>query len=125
MMVRFKSSTVMSVMMERRSEPWAMALLIGAVVGAPIVEEVVFRVCVQSGLLAWTGRRAVSIGATSVLFVLMHIGSAAWYTLPALGVLSIALGIAYERTGRVGVPILIHAGFNAVNVLLAVFLSLA
>jgi membrane protease YdiL (CAAX protease family) len=46
-----------------------------------------------------------------------------WYALPSLLALSIGLGVAYERTGKVAVPILVHAGFNAANLAAAVALA--
>lgn len=104
------------------TELWPIAAVaFGALIGAPIVEEVLFRVCVQSGILAFTRSRWAAILLTSVVFVALHSGgsSASWHALPTLFVLSVALGVAYERTRRVGVVILAHAGFNAVNVALA------
>lgn len=112
------------------------AIILGAAIGAPILEEFIFRVFAQSALLTFTRRRWLSIFLTSVFFLLLHIGSAtfadnpskvenpsgvAWYALPSLFILSLGLGLAYERTGRIAVPILIHAAFNVVNLAVAIF----
>ncbi len=35
--------------------------------------------------------------------------------------LSVALGASYERTGRLGVPIVMHGAFNALNLAIALF----
>jgi membrane protease YdiL (CAAX protease family) len=120
---------------------WAWVIAAGAVFGAPIVEEVLHRVCVQSGLVLITRSRWIGIVLSSGLFVLMHVGlgggssesgaggeaggagGVPWYALPSLLALSIGLGVAYERTGKVAVPILVHAGFNAANLAAAVALA--
>ena len=111
---------LLKVMMERRSEPWAMALLIGAVVGAPIVEEVVFRVLLQTALQKAVGSAWAGILLTSAVFTMIH-----WGAVPpesfavaaaSLCSLSVCMGVAYERTRMAGVPIVMHAMFNLANV---------
>ena len=99
-----------------------------AVVMAPLVEEVLFRgmfqtamrvflgaywVAEKSGsnrsLVAWT-----AIGVTSVLFAVVHADAGHW---PVLFVLSLCLGYAYEKSGSLVRPIVIHAIFNGIMVL--------
>lgn len=147
----------LALIVNHRGEVWAWALIAAAVLGAPIVEEVVFRGYLQSALLGWTKLPWLSITITSVLFAAVHVGPAtmsgsAWmldswirsglvevgllaqgpaqasgaaasgvpyYALVPLFILSLGLGIAFERTKRLGVPIAMHAGFNALNVALA------
>lgn len=98
----------------------AAALTIGAVVGAPIVEELMFRVFLQSALLRLLGRTWPAILITSVLFALIHLGGGVsgreGYLLFPLFVLGVAMGIAYERSRNAVVPMLMHATFNLVNV---------
>lgn len=115
-----------------RSDPDVMYRVVTiavAVVAAPVMEEIVYRGFVQSGLgkLAglvgagrWAGHAAVV--ATSGLFTLMHVGAAEPHALPTLFVLSLVLGVAYERTGRMVVPIAAHAVFNAANTALALLM---
>jgi len=103
---------------------WAWVMVGAVVIGAPIVEELLYRLCVQSMFLrltrgAWQGWAAVLL--TSGVFALMHLALAPPSAVVSLFVLSVGLGIAYERTGRLGVPVVMHAGFNAVNVGLVVF----
>ena len=50
-----------------------------------------------------------AIGLTSLLFALVH---PAWTWAPIFA-LSLCLGYAYERTGNLWVPIVIHAAFNS------------
>lgn len=101
------------------AQPWAVALMVGAVIGAPIVEEVVYRVFVQSALLRLSGSPWVAIVATSAAFAGVHAPSVPYYALFPLFTLAVAMGLAYERTRRLGVPIVMHMGFNAANIALA------
>lgn len=100
---------------------WAKVVLIAAVVlAAPIVEEVMYRGCVQTAISRATGSSWAGIGFTSAFFVLMHAAAVpreAWLGAGlTLSVLSVALGLAFARTGRIVTPIVIHACFNAANV---------
>lgn len=92
-----------------------------AVIGAPIVEEVVYRLFLQTTLLKVTGRAWLSILLTAGLFAARHIGVVPWHALAPLFVLGLAFGIAYARTGRLGVPIVMHAAFNAGNIALTLW----
>lgn len=115
---------------EGQADAWVWAMVAGAVIGAPIVEELTFRVFVQGAavrLLAITvgaGRRPVAVAwiaaaITSGVWTATHLGSASPVAMPGLFVLGLGLGMAYERTRRLGVPIAMHAAFNAFNILAA------
>lgn len=96
-------------------------LVVGSVViGAPIVEETIYRGCIQTALMQTTRSPWVAVLATSVVFTIVHIGVADWRALPVLLVLSIGLGVAYHRSGRLIAPIMFHMLFNAANVATAV-----
>lgn len=85
-----------------------------AVVVAPVTEELVFR----AGLFRYLRTRAprwVALGLPAVLFAGLHGNLAALAPLAALGV---AFALAYERTGRIAVPIVAHALFNLNTILL-------
>jgi membrane protease YdiL (CAAX protease family) len=97
-------------------------MLLSAAVIAPVLEELVFRGMVQTTLLAAWGElrplgraRAVVVFFASLMFAAVHVGVVAPHTLPALFALSLILGWVYERTGRLWPCVLIHAGFNTVN----------
>ncbi|MEL6797724.1 MAG: CPBP family intramembrane glutamic endopeptidase, partial [Planctomycetota bacterium] len=111
-----------------RASVWWWAIVAGAVLGAPILEEVVFRGLLQPAIRAMAGPWA-AILISGALFTVLHIprgpdsGGATWLAIPTLAVLSLALGIARERSGRLGVPIVMHIAFNALNVGLALFLT--
>lgn len=58
-----------------------------------------------------------AIAVTSLVFAVMHPG----WTWPLIFLLSLALGYAYERTGNLWVPIVMHLSFNSVQT--AIFLA--
>lgn len=106
-------------MAEHRGGGWWWLTILGVIVLAPIAEELLYRGFAQSALVAMTGSRWTAIIVTSLIFTSVHISAADWRALPGLFVLSMALGIAFERKGRIGIPIVMHALFNAFNVLIA------
>jgi len=108
------------------TDVWVWVLLGSAVLLGPIVEELMYRAFLQTGLLAATKRAWIAILGTSVLFTLAHIGTpdkpnVPWHALPTLFVLSLGMGVAFERSGRIGVPILMHVLYNASNVAIMVW----
>jgi membrane protease YdiL (CAAX protease family) len=62
------------------------------------------------------GRAWAAIACTSAAWTLTHAGPVPASALPSLFVLGLGLGLAYERTRRLGVPIAMHMLFNAINV---------
>jgi len=58
-----------------------------------------------------------AIAVTSLVFAVLHPG----WTWPLIFLLSLALGYAYERTGNLWVPIVMHLSFNSVQT--AIFLA--
>jgi membrane protease YdiL (CAAX protease family) len=103
-------------------DAWTILLMAGAVLGAPIVEELLFRGFVQSGLLRATARPWLSAVAAAGLFGLMHVGGETgmpWYAVVVVTTLGACMGIAYERTRDLATPIVMHILFNASNVAMA------
>ncbi|QNN24783.1 CPBP family intramembrane metalloprotease [Planctomycetales bacterium ZRK34] len=101
--------------------PTRWGLIISAVVLAPIVEETIFRGMWQTALLQskvvltpWA-----AIGITSVIFTLTHVQIANLNALPALFTLSLGLGYVYERSGSLLAPMLLHAIFNGLQIIIA------
>jgi len=94
-----------------------LAVLAMAVVVAPVAEEMIFR-----GYLYPVGKKYfgafASMASTSLLFAVLHghMGS-----IPALFTLSMCLGLAYEKSGTLLVPMIMHAVFNAVSVTAILF----
>lgn len=93
---------------------WFIVLVLVVVVGAPLVEELVYRGFIQGGLQA-------RIGGTWALFI-----TAAWFTVvhlepiefPGLFAFAVVLGLCYKRTQRVGLSVVTHLAFNATGLLL-------
>lgn len=97
---------------------WAWLTIGLAVIAAPVVEEVTYRGCLQGGLLRLTGRPWPSILIAALIFAATHAAVASPHALPALFVLGVGLGVAVERTGSLGVSIVAHGLFNALNIAL-------
>lgn len=86
-----------------------------AVVLTPIFEELVFRGLLQSYLRNLNYGPWQSIFIASIIFSVLH----PWMHLPALLVLSVAMGYAYEKSGSLLRPIFIHLLFNGVTIAFA------
>jgi membrane protease YdiL (CAAX protease family) len=87
----------------------ALALLV-----APVSEELVFR----AGIFRYLRTRVprwIAFTASAGLFALLH---ANWSSFLPLFVLGLVFAFAYERTGRMAVPMLAHALFNLNTLLL-------
>ena len=88
------------------------AVLVMAIVVAPLAEELIFR-----GYLYPVGKKYLgsffSAAFTAALFAVLH-GHAA--SIPALFTLALCLALSYEKTGSLLVPMIMHAVFNAVSV---------
>ncbi len=84
-------------------------IVVLAVVIAPLLEETLFRGLLQSVIRSYSGRPWLAIIATSILFAAVHGDQWHW---PALFVLALGLGYAYEKSGSLFQPIFMHALFN-------------
>jgi membrane protease YdiL (CAAX protease family) len=116
--------STLATLTQNQHDLWAWVLVGSAVLLAPILEELLYRGLLQTGLLAATRRVWTSILFTTALFTFLHIDAVpSWTALVPIAALSIAMGIAYERTKSLGVPIVMHIGFNAINTAMAVLLS--
>ena len=95
---------------------WKIALVLVVVVGAPLVEEYVYRGCLQSGLeRAWGSGAALLV--TAVLFAGVHLSPVEY---PGLFAFALVLGYARRRTGTLGLSIITHMAYNATGLLLVV-----
>jgi len=96
------------------SVPELLATLLAIVLAAPLAEEVVFR-----GLLVVGLRRAVGVGpaivGSSVLFGLVHGHPTAIAYATTAG---LVLGLLAARTGSIALGVAVHAGVNALPLLL-------
>lgn len=83
-----------------------------AVFIVPVFEELLFRGFLQTSLRSLTGRPWLAIIITSLIFATLHPPM----HIPSLIALSCCLGYAYERSGSLLRPILIHIFFNAMSI---------
>ncbi len=104
---------------EHRESPWMWALIAAVVIGAPVFEEVFYRGLLQTAMVRATGSPWIAVLSVSVGFAIMHNGVAQPHALPVLLALSVAMGVLYERTGSLMVPVMVHVAFNAFNIAMA------
>lgn len=110
-------------LVDHPGDPWAWTSIGVAVVLAPIVEEIVYRGFLQSALLRVFGNAWHAVLVTAGLFAAAHVPMGiGWHGLVSIFVLGVALGVAMEKTRSLGVPIVVHALFNGMNVVLALAL---
>ncbi|MEN3940499.1 type II CAAX endopeptidase family protein [Prosthecobacter sp. SYSU 5D2] len=102
----------------KSTDPLAKTLLvIAAAIVAPIVEEVIFRGFIYGVIKRFTdGYFAALCSALLFAVVHFHIGS-----MIPLAILALVFCAAYERTGSLAVPILMHAVFNGTSIALMLF----
>ncbi len=91
-----------------------LVLVLVVVVGAPIAEEVFYR-----GFLQRTMARTLPIWPTMVITAVLF-GASHFQALqfPALAAFGLVLSVIAHRTGRLGMNIWAHVGFNATTVVL-------
>ena len=93
---------------------WFIVLFVVVVIGAPFVEELVYRGFIQGGLQTRIGSTWALI-ITSAWFAVVHMEPIEF---PGLFAFAIVLGLCYRRTQRVGLSIVTHLAFNATGLLL-------
>lgn len=111
----FEPQTVVRLLHDGQTPRWLNGLLIAiAVTVAPIWEETLFRGILMPLFSRRLGR-APAILLSSALFALMHVHVP---SLLPLFVIACAFSLAYIYTGSMAVPILMHALFNAIQLLM-------
>ncbi len=112
----------LQLIVDNRGHNAVWVIIVAAVVCAPIIEELVFRMGLQSALLKLFGNPWPAITLSSAMFAAIHwtiLPENSWHAMATLFALGMCLGVAFERTKRLGVPIAMHIAFNALNVTLA------
>jgi membrane protease YdiL (CAAX protease family) len=102
---------------ESKSPLQLAALIVLAVVVAPFVEELVFRAGIYRYLKGRT-RLPLALLISAALFGVVH-GNL--HSLPGLIAVGVCLGLAYEFSGNIRVPMIFHACFN-LNSIIWIFL---
>lgn len=103
-------------LVDRAGDPATMVLLVGLIaLGAPVVEELVYRGLVQRSLAGRISQPAAWL-ATAALFTLIHFRPLEY---PGLAAFALIVGASAAITRRLGPAIAIHVGFNATGLILA------
>ncbi len=94
---------------ERASGIWIVVLFAVVTIGAPLVEELIYR-----GLILGAARRRLNDGlavvATAAFFALIHFRPVEY---PGLFAFGLILGACVVATNRIGMSVLAHVAFNA------------
>jgi uncharacterized protein len=113
---------------------WTIVLVMGAAIGAPIVEEIYFRGALlrsirNSATVQHAGKRTATVIAivlSSVIFGSMHASSATTggaFLVGMTGMIGASLAIISLKTDRLGINIWAHVWFNLSGVLMALTFS--
>jgi membrane protease YdiL (CAAX protease family) len=105
----------LAVILENRQWSLRFLMIFFATVVTPVFEELIFRGLLQSylrdaGFSPWR-----TIFIASIIFSVLH----PWMHLPALLILSVCMGYAYEKSGSLLQPIFIHLFFNSATIAFA------
>lgn len=101
-------------LVENATGVWLVVLALVVVVGAPVVEEVVYRGTLQPTLVSAWGR-VVGIGVVAVVFAAIHQSGVEF---PGLLAVALVFGVTRHLTGRLGLSIVTHMAFNATALVL-------
>jgi len=99
---------------DRAEGAWIVVLVLVVVVGAPIVEELVYRGFIHGSLRGRFGDGLALLGA-AVWFTLIHFTPVEY---PGLFAFAVVLGLCFHGTGRLGTAIVAHMAFNATGLIL-------
>lgn len=92
---------------------WLVVIVV--VIGAPVVEELFYRGLLQRSLAA-RYREGFVVVAVAAVFAIVHFRPV---EIPGLFAIGLVFGVAALWTGRLGMAMTIHAGFNAVGIVQA------
>ena len=104
---------------------WRVWIIIaGAVVGAPVFEEMVFRGLLQTGIVRAVRSRWLAIVVTASIFAFSHrMGTVPvpWHALAPIFMVGFVCGFVAEKRGVLAAMVM-HGSFNASQVVLAIVL---
>lgn len=95
---------------------WIILLTMIVVIGAPVVEELVFRGFIQGGLQQ-RFRQITALVIGAVWFTIVHLNPVEF---PGLFAFAIVLGLCFMKTQRLGMSIWAHVAFNATALILVI-----
>ena len=99
---------------ERAEGGWLILLIAVVVVGAPLVEELVYRGFIQNTLRSRYAD-ALALTITAAWFTVIHLRPVEF---PGLFAFALILGVTFHATRRLGMPIMAHMAFNATGLAL-------
>ncbi len=99
---------------DRAHGGWLVGLIAIVVIGAPFVEELVYRGMLQGALVRRVNDVAAVV-AVAAFFAFIHFR---WIEFPGLFAFGLILGVCALRTGRLGMGIMAHMAFNATGLML-------
>lgn len=115
---------ILEALVQGDRDAWWWLIAANAVLGAPVIEELLYRGFLQQGFRIVGVAVTPAILVTSAIFTLMHYPvlppESVIAAMSALFLLSITLGAIRERTGRIAPCMIAHGLFNAFNLGLAV-----
>ena len=99
---------------DRADGIWVVVLVVVVVIGAPLVEELVYRGLIQQTL---QGRLddVIALVVSAVVFAAIHLQAVEF---PGLFLFGLVVGFCFMRTGRLGMGIMVHLAFNAAGLLI-------
>lgn len=97
---------------------WVVVLFLVVVIGAPVVEEIVYRGLLQQGLER-SINPMIALVVTAVIFAAIHLQPVEF---PGLFAFALVLGWTYRKSQRLGLPIITHMAFNASGLLVVTVL---
>lgn len=95
---------------------WVILLALIVVVGAPLIEELVFRGFIQGGLQSQF-RQTTALLIAASWFTIVHANPIEF---PGLFAFGIVLGLCFMKTRRLGMSVWAHIAFNATALLLVI-----
>ena len=107
------SQLIVSYFLEHPDLRHRIAVILMAVVVAPVAEEIIFRGYFY-GVIRCFGGRIPALLTSSLLFAAIHVHLP---SIPGLFILAVILCFLYERTASLWAPIALHAAFNASTII--------
>jgi len=114
---RMQQHQQLQLITEYSNWPLRIMIVVVAVIVVPVLEEVLFRGLFQTVIRSFLAKPWPSIVISSAFFAWHHQAG----HFPALFVLALCLGYAYEKSGSLFRPIFIHSLFNASSIIAALY----
>lgn len=95
---------------------WIVLLTVIVTIGAPIVEELVFRGFIQGGMQQ-RFRQTTALLVGAIWFTIVHVNPIEF---PGLFAFAVVLGLCFMKTKRLGMSVWAHVAFNATALFLVI-----